>query len=418
VRIWKRAWFWVLAATLLFLGMLASLFLTDEPPHADEDLRGFRRTVAEAENGFEAVDLAADAVVRPEDEPQDEATFDIDWARAYVAKNDELLRRIPECLSRPQFQVPEARSWGESRGYLRAWMELNEVVRCRARVRAREGKLREALEDGLLLVRFGHRIEGAQGALETAIVGLRIRTSGAAAIIEAARGGTLPAGELLPLLVELRRHERNLEGFKDALRGQYCACATMVDDIAVGRPTYLHELAKHTSSIHERILLKANQTKRILAEELRRMLLVAGATFTSREERSSRLAEALPADAGFLRVVVNHPGKRLLQMHLTAYWQWIEIEKHAAFHVRAAETFLALKAFETATGKLPDSLAALVPEHLPVVPEDPFDGQPLRYDAARRIVYSVGADLIDAQGSAEEAPLDAMNDSSEPTLRL
>ena len=53
----------------------------------------------------------------------------------------------------------------------------------------------------------------------------------------------------------------------------------------------------------------------------------------------------------------------------------------------------------------PHSLAELVPDRLPAIPADPFDGQPLRY---RRLpqgftVYSVGPDFTDNGGQRQPA---------------
>jgi hypothetical protein len=41
----------------------------------------------------------------------------------------------------------------------------------------------------------------------------------------------------------------------------------------------------------------------------------------------------------------------------------------------------------------------LVPDSLPAVPRDPFDGAPFRYSAGRRLVYSVGENLVDDGGT-------------------
>jgi len=51
-------------------------------------------------------------------------------------------------------------------------------------------------------------------------------------------------------------------------------------------------------------------------------------------------------------------------------------------------------------GPLPENLVALVPEFLPQVPADPFDGQPLRYRKLSKgyVIYSVGRDRQDDGG--------------------
>jgi hypothetical protein len=74
--------------------------------------------------------------------------------------------------------------------------------------------------------------------------------------------------------------------------------------------------------------------------------------------------------------------------------------------LQATRTILALRAYQLTHGNLPTDLNALVPEFLDEVPADDFDGQPLRYSAERKIVYSVGKNLKDDGGDdrGSEAP--------------
>ena len=71
---------------------------------------------------------------------------------------------------------------------------------------------------------------------------------------------------------------------------------------------------------------------------------------------------------------------------------------------RAAEVAISLELYRRAQGTLPTALDQLVPEFLPRVPTDPFDGQPFRYVARGRefVVYSVGSDRTDDGGKADE----------------
>jgi len=82
-------------------------------------------------------------------------------------------------------------------------------------------------------------------------------------------------------------------------------------------------------------------------------------------------------------------------------------------------TFIAIRSYQAGQGGvLPPSLEALVPEYLDVVPRDPYDGQPLRYSAEKKIVYSVGGDGTDSGGSRSTDDEAAFEDGKEPTLRL
>ena len=75
---------------------------------------------------------------------------------------------------------------------------------------------------------------------------------------------------------------------------------------------------------------------------------------------------------------------------------------------------LALKCYAIEYGELPASLDQLVPEYLDEIPADPFDGRPMRYSKEKKIVYSVGRDLIDSGGDTESD----YRYSNEPTFLI
>lgn len=71
----------------------------------------------------------------------------------------------------------------------------------------------------------------------------------------------------------------------------------------------------------------------------------------------------------------------------------------------ATRVALAIERYRLRHRELPKSLDDLVPEFLPEVPLDPFDGKPLRYrlEANEYKVYSIGTDGIDQGGQADES---------------
>ena len=78
---------------------------------------------------------------------------------------------------------------------------------------------------------------------------------------------------------------------------------------------------------------------------------------------------------------------------------------------RAARVALAVERHRLAMNDLPRQLADLVPAYLAAVPQDPFDGKPLRYKEreAGFVVYSVGPDRQD-----DDAERPAKRRSREP----
>ena len=85
--------------------------------------------------------------------------------------------------------------------------------------------------------------------------------------------------------------------------------------------------------------------------------------------------------------VPNLEGIRKSEMRIDAF-------NHVVFVALQCERY------HLATGTIPPSLEALVPEYLSEVPRDPIDGEPLRYlvTDTKYTVYSIGTDLEDDGG--------------------
>jgi hypothetical protein len=64
-------------------------------------------------------------------------------------------------------------------------------------------------------------------------------------------------------------------------------------------------------------------------------------------------------------------------------------------------TGIAARRYQLARGELPTEIEQLVPQFLPQVPIDPFNGKPLnlRLQYGKLIIYSVGQDLVDNDGA-------------------
>jgi hypothetical protein len=72
----------------------------------------------------------------------------------------------------------------------------------------------------------------------------------------------------------------------------------------------------------------------------------------------------------------------------------------------AAATAIAIERYRRRHHAWPERLDELVPEFLPQVPTDPFDGRPVRYvvQPDKYLLYSVGRDGVDNGGQGEQEP--------------
>lgn len=101
----------------------------------------------------------------------------------------------------------------------------------------------------------------------------------------------------------------------------------------------------------------------------------------------------------------NRPMQRnLMAMTLAAISGTRKKVIQAELNLTASEVVCALKAYELTHDKPPEQLADLVPDFLPSIPIDPFDGKPLRYrrEGKEWVIWSVGSDLKDDKAAWHE----------------
>lgn len=90
----------------------------------------------------------------------------------------------------------------------------------------------------------------------------------------------------------------------------------------------------------------------------------------------------------------------LLHMIMPALSRVTSLEVRSIAQLRTAQAGLAIERYRLAAGKLPDTLAELMPTYLDAVPKDPFDGKDLRYKKLETgfVVYSIVEDGSDDGG--------------------
>ena len=88
------------------------------------------------------------------------------------------------------------------------------------------------------------------------------------------------------------------------------------------------------------------------------------------------------------------------RLFLSALSQVTTLDIRGISQLRTARAGLAVQRYRLAAGKLPESLADLIPTYLDAVPKDPFDGKDLRYKKLETgfVVYSIGEDGNDDGG--------------------
>lgn len=120
-------------------------------------------------------------------------------------------------------------------------------------------------------------------------------------------------------------------------------------------------------------------------------------TFTAVDAAFARMKDRLAAPLGRLRFVMTG-------MTMPAIEACVFAAARGDGSNRCADAAIAVERFRRREGKLPETLDALVPDFLPEVPLDPYDGQPIRYIIKQDgyLVYTCGRDRTDDGGVEDE----------------
>ena len=111
----------------------------------------------------------------------------------------------------------------------------------------------------------------------------------------------------------------------------------------------------------------------------------------------------------------NRSGINLANQRIWPYAMLVERQGlQSALHVVVLTQF-AIRRFAMDHGTLPLTLSDLMPNYLRDLPKDPYNGEPLHYDAQRGVLYSIGQDYKDDGGRIGNTPL---SDAFEPTAQV
>lgn len=367
------------------------------------------------------------------DPPQDVGTAAVG---EFLARHSDLLDTIRRAADLPGCRF--ARDW--TRPSLD--MLLPEVTAIRhetrllalaARREAAEGKHAEAIADVVRIGRIGRQV-GSEPILISHLVGNA--TDGKALSVLTEILPRLGPGDAALLdAPALRDLVASPPSPARCLVGEEAFGLALFADFADGREG-LHELGKLSSDPNS-AMLPQEGAGRLLAEPLSavwRVFLLPSdiAGYRRRFRRYRQLAagteDGSPNWPDMKRAIDDVEDKlsgsaregivsRLITPALGSVFQ---SQARAMATHRAAEVLLAATRERLATGTLPDSLDALVPGRLPVVPADPFSTKAplrMRVDGDETVVWSIGPDGEDDGGPQRDGE-DREIDNDDVGLRM
>ncbi|MCX5676062.1 MAG: hypothetical protein NTX87_13725 [Planctomycetota bacterium] len=437
-----------IALALPILGFL--VFCMDESPPNDSGLRLVRQDIPESEDGFTYVHQAAKKLDLPKEDEESPPDFkppkrlkppcgsyavepprtkkerwdaalggEFEWDQAIVdevlARNVEALALWEQGLAKDRFQAPLPL---DVEGFLLPdWpypcLSIAGVVTVSATLAARRGEYNSAFEDVVKLVRFGHQVMGAKGSLVSFTIGSTIKGMGYGLAWQHVGKCTLSAAQLRTFAAELAKYPDDTGHLIDALRVEYAFNDQVIRSIQAGdlegiskdkRLKRLTEADRWKWTHLPNPFFKPNRTRRHFVELFGYAAANAPRLPKDRTDLGN-LLERSYAEATLWRG--NIIGEELIRVLTPAVGSLPVLVDRSRAELGVTRIMLAMKAFKLDNGRPPQTLDELVPNYLDAVPRDCFDGKPLRWNPAKKLIYSVGKDLKDDGGMTQQEYVEA-----------
>jgi hypothetical protein len=362
---------------------------------------------------------------------------DLDEARRTVAAVAPRIAKLQAALRYPVWAEPWMADRVVPRVTASTWFpqlaglkELVRVLTLRSHLRLQEGKPDEAVADLILARQVGARLAQGSVGLITHLTAIAMEGIADASILKLAARPELTDRHRARLqrLVEERVAFTRLDPvLRREFDGAVVQMAASLDDptrdpdLLAKVPAKLRPMFRATP-----LLLRADTVRAAAPYYMATKDLLRGPYVPNR--RFSRLPRLLPPDApdwgayilpnaspsekqfeAFLAYANKHPnlfGRSVVEGSLPVLISLETAERQRV--ARARMTLIALASLRASrrNGALPPSVDSLVRQRLLAsAPIDPFSGKPLRYDAARRLVWSVGKDAKDGGGRDKRADL-------------
>jgi hypothetical protein len=390
----------VVVVGLVYLTLMVGRIFT--PALQDADLRVTRKIVADGDNGFTHLQTAAAQLWWPED--QQEQLIDLargtNWkaelAATVLASNTAALAAVTATIAAPEFQVPEYR-FSEEVEYLSSWKSLANLTAVKIHAEFKAGQEREALARTVDLIRLANRMQSGNGPIIDYLVGNAVKQIALTTMRQLTAETSLSSTELSVLATNLPHIALNYAALTNALKAEYQAQKQFAADLREGKVPGQNDIP--VARIALLPVYNVRKTQISFAQHTRKLLPAIQLPYNE-----ARLI-ATNSRPGTAKIMLsgNAVGEIIYSMSAPIAESTVRRKSSEHVQIEVTATFLALKAYQLKHGRLPAELSELVPQFLSAVPRDDFDGQPLRYDRDRKILYSVSTNCQDDGGVQKDS---------------
>lgn len=396
----------------IFLGWITH----DISPIDDSDLLLGKISILEQGNGyFDLVKAVANLKSIIDEHERNLELFDMvegkTWdeklADELLSQNQATLDHFHAAMQRPAFQNPAFSNPEEisfkTKSFVNAFsiMDLSKLETLYLLSLTKKRLHHEAINQSLQLMKFGQKMQDSVTSLLFYMVGSSLKQQGINIIQQTILSNSTPVEDLQSYIQSLEPFYDNERGLINAMKFEYAL---------------FKNLFKNPKNINERnILIKDNKSflkKWFKKGDPRSRTIEIGyyfrpnKTLQMKAENTRAIIEKISLPCGDLadipqptqksRVIMyfteNIMGKLMVEMVSLDLVRHIEKRCEEDWLLATTQSLMAIQAYKLEKGDYPKTLEDLSPTYLPHPPIDPYDGQVLKYDLEKKIIYSASKD--------------------------
>jgi hypothetical protein len=420
----KKHRFLVVAAIAIFLIYGGWLWLTHDLSSVDaHGLAAEPPPVPADHNAYLALNEATNGWTRSPEWVGTWCVTGSNWnpqaAADVVASNSLILAGVERALELDQYRSPVVRSFDDQIPWLAPCRDMGRLLRVKSQWQLEQGDAKAAADSAVAGVRLGHLMQVGNACLIEWLVGIAVKASGYDQVRSVGLAMDKPEA-VLELMARVEPYASGEAGLDGAMGGEYRVMSDIVRRFSEG----LMPLSSLTGSVAPdgrfvRMLRRVAASRQPLALQTNRTMqdfadyyaeLSAGRELPLREALAQPVYQAWQTR---FKALEDHPVRQLLRRNpleivlagllLPSLDTVRSRASRTEFKASAVRVVLACHAFRLRTGQFPARLEQLVPEYLSALPRDPYDGAPsLRYDAEKKMIYTVGENFKDDGVEAEK----------------
>lgn len=314
----------------------------------------------------------------------------------------DLINKAIECK---QLHVPKITSFTNLMPYVSQFRHQARFKKVEAKLFFSQGKEEEAFKTALGIMHLGDMQKNSGGAVINYLVAIAVEGVGADTLEDFIPLTSLSSDKLIGYAEILNTYTNDNVGFINSANTELIVSCNIIDDVAAGK-THLSDVLFTSVPKFIDLCIPAesyffmpNQTKKIMADHYLLLIKSADKPYSKIDLKYfDDIADDCTPSFKNIILKDNYVGRALNGMIMPAYSGLLNRKCRSTLYKNALQLLLVIKAYQVDNSKLPESLNDLVPKYIKSIPEDPFDGNNIRYNKEKRIIYSVGENGKDDGG--------------------